>query len=157
MSSSSSSRTPTPTLTLLDPNPNGDLYSSHQRQSYDTQQKLELQPSQGDVTTQQSETAQIQVKAQSESHFLWIVKSATSFMKVFSSRISENYKMFKIFTTSWTPKLIAYCLIETTSYQASYPSSPIVSHDTITKSNYMSPLVVYLYITDSELCIPQKE
>lgn len=40
----------------------------------------------------------------------------------------------------WTSKLIAKCLTETTGYQTSYPSSPIASHDTISKSNFMCPM-----------------
>lgn len=35
----------------------------------------------------------------------------------------------------WTTKLTAKCRIETSGYQASYPSFPIVSRDTIIKSN----------------------
>jgi len=46
---------------------------------------------------------------------------------------------------------------ETAGYQASHPSFPIVSHDTIIKSNSICPMVADLYITDSEPCIAEKE
>ncbi|CAJ1971510.1 unnamed protein product [Sphenostylis stenocarpa] len=57
--------------------------SLHENLVQDSQKKLELQPSLGDVTTQQSETAQSPVEAQSESSFPLYCESSNFMDKSF--------------------------------------------------------------------------